>query len=48
MNLKIFSANKHLPRIFDEERKNLLKFAANEFKELSKKNLKLPIRLYQL
>lgn len=31
-----------------EERKDLSKFVKNQFKELAKKNLSIPVRLYTL
>ena len=47
MNLKILP-NNQFKRFFIEDKKDLFKFVAKELKELTKKNLQLPVKLYQL
>lgn len=46
--MKLTEKNKRLPTIFEAKKDELLHFVSNEFRELAKKKLRIPVKLYQL
>jgi len=46
--MKRTEKNKPLPTIIEAKKEELLRFVSNEFRELAKKKLRIPVKLYQL